>query len=85
MDIDFNEDDDNKPERFDLGDYFNNFSLKIMKGVIPSKHFIGQESKTYGTHDNELLLTVFVKDFNAIFDSINAISTPEREDQEDNL
>ena len=61
-------------EKFDLGDYFNQFSLKIMKGVIPSKHFIGQES-AYGTYNHEVFLCAFVPNFNALFDSTNALSS----------
>ena len=57
----------------------------MMKGVIPSKHFIGQESSTYETYEHEVFLTIFVEDFNGIFDSTNALTYTDEENHFDNL
>ena len=57
------------PSLFDVGPYFNANAGNIIKGVIPSAQF---KRKSVDYNDT-LMLLVFVQDFDAIFDSTNAV------------
>ena len=60
-----------RADLFNLGPYFNQYASQIMKGVMPTKQFKANDSEQI--YRQSLLLTYFVKDFNALFDSVNLI------------
>ena len=54
-----------QPPLFDLGDYFNNFSAKMLKTVPPTRQFQGKQ-----IFKHSFFILCFVEDFDAIFDSV---------------
>ena len=54
---------------FDLGDYFNKFSSKMLRTVPPTRQFSGQKQ----VYKHSFFLLCFVHDFESIFDSIVAL------------
>ena len=54
---------------FDVGSYFNEYSQNIIKGVIPSAQF----KRVQQDFSQTVLLVAFVPNFEAIFDSTNAV------------
>ena len=67
--IEFNEEESIMPHLFDVGPYFNTYASNIIKGVVPSAQFKRKKMD----YKDSLLLVAFVRDFDAIFDSTNAV------------
>ena len=68
--LNYDEDKTVRADLFNLGTYFNQYGPQIMTGVLPTKQFTNDPAMTYRQN---LLLVIFVQDFNAIFDSTNVI------------
>jgi len=69
--IKYNDDAMARSDRFTIGPYFDQFSPRMTKGVIPSKQFFYDDTMHFR---DTVLLVAFVKDFSSLFESTNAMS-----------
>ena len=71
--MDYDEDLATQANLFTVGEYFDTFAPKIIKGPIPSMMYDHNQdmdfNSTLTSYRHQILLVAFVKDFDAIFDS----------------
>lgn len=73
MTIHYNEENATHADKFNLGQYFNQFASKIHKGPLPTRQFVNQGIHTAPSYKHSLLLVAFVADEAEIADSVMAL------------